>query len=293
MAITAALRQSWEKNWPGVRCALSGGMPSFVFSPRPGAELTGVPVFCYHLVNGGDFERDLIHLQRGGYTTSDADGLLDHLEGRRPAPPRTVVLSFDDGPVNFYRVAFPLLQKYDMKAVAFVAPRFHEQTGDACDARPCTWDEIARMHESGLVDVQSHTFSHRYVPRWPEPSPMLGASAAAIEALRGEPLSMEEDFRRARDELEHRLSKTVRHLAFPRYNGTDQAIAIGRRLGYRAFWWGAMPRRPINRPADPATHIVRISGEFLRRLPGENRRSFTGVVLHRYGLNVRRWMRRA
>ena len=31
------------------------------------------------------------------------------------------------------------------------------------------------MHESGLVDFQSHTYEHRYVPRWPEPIVLTGA----------------------------------------------------------------------------------------------------------------------
>lgn len=287
-----ALRSSWEKNWPELRCAAAGGMPAFVTSRRSIEDDTGVPVFCYHLVTHASFERDLSHLSQGGYVTLDADALLAHVRGERAAPRKAVVLSFDDGAVNLYRVVYPLLQRFSMKAVAFIAPRFHGNTNDATDARCCTWDELREMHASGVVDVQSHTYSHRYVPRWPEPAMLLGPDAERVEAMRGEPMDLAEDLSRAKQVIETRLDKHVRHLAFPRYNGSAAAIEVGRSLGYEAFWWGVLPHRPLNRPGDPATHIVRLSGEFVRRLPGPDRRPLTAILAERYGSSLRRVLTR-
>src|SRR5690606_9912496 len=116
-----------------------------------------VPVFCYHVIQGETFEHDLMHLRDGGYVTIDADQLLDHLCQRKAAPSRSVVLSFDDGARNLYEVAFPLLRRFGMKAVAFVAPRFHDEAQSMAtrEDRPCTWAEIEEMHASGLIDFQS------------------------------------------------------------------------------------------------------------------------------------------
>jgi hypothetical protein len=118
----SGLRSSWEKNWPEVHAVLTGSFPSFVFSGRPSDLGSVVPVFCYHLVDPEEFERDLEFLSFNGYLTIDADALLAHMLGSELAPSRSVVLTVDDGARNLFEVAFPLLKKYGAKVVAFIAP---------------------------------------------------------------------------------------------------------------------------------------------------------------------------
>ena len=298
--LASTLRESWEKNWPELRCALSGGLPRFVMSRSPEPPGLAVPVFCYHAVDPGPFEQDLDFLRTNGYTTITADALLDHMKRQDDAPESAVVLTFDDGPVNLYEVVYPLLERFDMCAFAFIAPCFHAEneaelvTGAFVgESRSCTWPEIRTMHESGRLDVQSHTFEHRYVPRWPEPAELIGAPDVVQRSRRREPLSLADDFSRSRTVLEEKLGKRVRHLAFPRCNGTEEAIAVGRRAGLEGFWWGTLPSRPANAPGDDPTRIVRVSGEFLRRLPGEGRTPLARILGARYGASVGRRLRRA
>jgi peptidoglycan/xylan/chitin deacetylase (PgdA/CDA1 family) len=297
---------TWRKNWPEVRCGLTGGLPGFIFAGSPRPCDPGVPVFCYHVVDHDTFREDLVFLTRNGYTTLTADQLLNHIQRRTAAPPGSVVLSFDDGPSNFYDTAFPLLREFNCKAVAFIVPALHRE-GNEPDDNPagglCTWPQILEMHGSGLIDFQPHTDSHRYVPRWPRPLPLAGVDPAIVERRRPKPAPLAEDLRRCKDELERRLNKTVRHLAFPQYNGTDQAIQTARDIGYHGFWWGVLPGRPLNRPAAPGTpdstdslsphgpngapgapadRIVRVSGEFVRRLPGHGRVSLGRLLRSRY-----------
>lgn len=280
------IRLKWRKNWPEIHCALRGGLPAFLFQKRPIEPHGRVFVFCYHVVDSQSFQRDLEFLRRNEYRTIDANDLLLHMTGEKHVPDRSIVITFDDGPQNFYRVAFPLLQQYRMNAVAFLATAFHEQRHrvpeTARESCPCTWSQIAEMHESGLIDFQSHTHQHRYVPRWPEPLPLTGSPAEVICRLRGEPQSLADDFRTAKQILESKLNKTVHHLAFPMYQGTNAALRIGSDCGYRTFWWGVLPRRPGNDPGDPPTKIVRLSGEFIRRLPGVERTSLRSILRRRY-----------
>jgi hypothetical protein len=121
-------RNIWQKNWPEVHAAVTGGLPQFVFQSHPQPLGSSVPVFCYHVVSLKRFQADLDFLAQNGYVTIDADTLLDHLTGRQQAPEGAVVLTFDDGPRNHYEVVLPLLKRYGMKGVAFIAPRFHEET---------------------------------------------------------------------------------------------------------------------------------------------------------------------
>jgi len=290
-----ALHEVWRKNWPELRCALSGGMPSFVLARNPQALTDEVPAFCYHVVEPDSFEADLCYLKENGYRTVDADAMLDHLEGRSVLQPRTVVLCIDDGAVNLYHVAFPLLRKYETKAIAFIAPCFHKAVSNHPaksyadnTQRPCTWNEIIEMHESGALDFQSHTYEHRHVAHWPKPAPLLGISAEWQQRSRSQGMSIEEDIRTAKQELEQHLNKVVQHLSFPQYNGTDEAIRLGQACGYRGFWWGVLPHHRDNFPQQSPTHIVRISGELVQRLPGVGRRSLAGILRARYGRSIHR-----
>ena len=284
------LRRIWEKNWPEIHCDLRGGLPSFLWSPNPPSPSDDVPVFCYHIPDAESFRADLEHLRRNGYQTLIPDQLLAHLNGTEPAPPKAVVLTFDDGSVEVYRTAFPLLKEYGFRAVAFIAPSFHDGAPEGTDqGRACTWDELAEMHASGVIDVQSHTLEHRLMRRWPEPAPICGVVNGPHIAPPTTLYSMREDFRLAKALIESRLGNRVRHLCFPCYDGTTEAIEAARSVGYESFWWGVLPRVPDNRPAENAAHhIVRVSDEFLRRLPGDGRVSLVPILRARYGHSFRR-----
>jgi peptidoglycan/xylan/chitin deacetylase (PgdA/CDA1 family) len=289
--IARRCRRTWEKNWPEVHCALRRGLPTFVLARRVSDHLDGIPVFCYHDVEADVLEADLAFLARNEYVTLTADRLCDHLEGVSEAPRRSVVLTVDDGMANLYEVIGPLLKRYAMHAVAFVASCFHTDTADPGPSRPCTWDELRELVASGHVEIQSHTHTHRYVPRWPQPAALSDFDPAMVETRRGPAQNLEEDLRQSKSTLEAQLGTTIRHLAFPCYNGTDEAIAIGRACGFRGFWWGVLPHRPDNRPGDSLTHIVRISAEFVRRLPGDGRAPLRSILQARYGSAAKWWTR--
>lgn len=285
------LRNSWNKNWPEIRCAATGSVPDFILARKPNPLHGSVPVFCYHDVTGPELEQDLRHLRENGYKTLSADTLLAFLNREsRPEQP-SVVLTFDDCSRSLFQVAYPLLARYECQAVAFAAPRFHDLAETARDRehRPCTWKELAALSDSGIVDIQSHSLEHRYVPRWPEPVPLCGADADMNEAVAKTPArSLADDLLLSKQTLEDKLGKPVRHLAFPRYDGTDAAIGVAKTLGFKTFWWGVLPGRPTNRPGDSPDRIARISGEFLRRLPGTRRVSLMNILGARYGRSLRR-----
>jgi hypothetical protein len=138
------------------------------------------------------------------------------------------------------------------------------------------------MHESGTIDFQSHTYEHRYLPRWPEPISLEGSAPEVVESLRGLALAIREDFRLSKEILEQKLNKPIRHLAFPRFTGTTEALHIGGECGYEGFWWGAMSHCPDNRPGQSLNYIVRLKPQFLRRLPGKGRMPLTEVLCEIY-----------
>lgn len=64
------------------------------------------------------FEQRLEALKRGGYNVLPLGEALARVQSR-DLPPRSVVLTFDDGGVDFYRKAFPLLNSYGFPATVY------------------------------------------------------------------------------------------------------------------------------------------------------------------------------
>jgi hypothetical protein len=125
--------------------------PEFLYRNK---RLSDIPVFCYHFISAAEFEAHLQHLQRNGYATLTADEFYQAKRDGTSDPIRSAVLTFDDGDEGFYEVVFPLLKKCGMKAVNFIIPGWVGKEGIL------TWEQIQEMHESGLVDFQSHSMHH-------------------------------------------------------------------------------------------------------------------------------------
>ena len=168
MGILTKTKSAFRKNCPDLKALLLGDYPRFVYS----SDITlpdesTIPVFCFHEVEATTFEQKLIYLQENGYDTIDSDEWLHSIVHGNDKTSKKVILTFDDGDVSLYRTVFPLLKKYQCKAVAFICPGLiPEDQSDPlldCGRKLCTWSEIREMHESGHVDFQSHSFRHDLV----------------------------------------------------------------------------------------------------------------------------------
>ncbi|VAX16562.1 hypothetical protein MNBD_NITROSPINAE01-1621, partial [hydrothermal vent metagenome] len=147
----------------------SGKYPRFVTKFGNGWKLPEIPVFSFHDVHPEKFEAQLKFLQDNGYETLNATEYGACSNGSGDSG-RKVLLTFDDGRDSLWTVAYPLLKKYKMKAVAFVlpgeikdaeAPRrtFDGSYGDIeNDDELCSWPEVEAMGD--VIDVQSHSDTH-------------------------------------------------------------------------------------------------------------------------------------
>ena len=120
-----------------------------------------VPVLMYHavgdeiwgysdlFVSDAGMEEQLQYLQDNGYEPiwfSD----LTHIEDYE----KPVILTFDDGYDDNYTVLYPLLEKYQTKATIFVI-------GNAMgNTHKMTQEQVYELAASGLVSIQSHTYTH-------------------------------------------------------------------------------------------------------------------------------------
>jgi peptidoglycan/xylan/chitin deacetylase (PgdA/CDA1 family) len=132
-----------------------------------------VPILMYHQVkNTGlgkdvispyEFEADLKYLSDMQYTTITMTELIDYVYNDTELPPNPIILTFDDGYLTTYKTVFPLLQKYNMKIVLSIVGKSVDDFSRVNDTNLChahiTWDQVKEMQESGLVEIQNHTYN--------------------------------------------------------------------------------------------------------------------------------------
>lgn len=122
------------------------------------------------------FERLLKYFNNTGTETLDLDEYF-HSTEKTSQKKKQVVITFDDGYADFWIYVFPLLQKYQKKATVFVSPGLvdlrsgvRKNMADVWNGTASmeeiqcwgylSWEEMRIMEQSGLVDIQSHTFTH-------------------------------------------------------------------------------------------------------------------------------------
>ncbi|MGW5282176.1 polysaccharide deacetylase family protein [Streptomyces collinus] len=106
----------------------------------------------HYVVDPAVFDRQLTALRTAGYRTLSTDEFVSYLLGG-PVPPRSVMLTFDDGTHGLWTYGDRILARHDMSAVSFLI------TGRVGLHRPyyLSWQEIARMARSGRWDFEDHT----------------------------------------------------------------------------------------------------------------------------------------
>ena len=200
-----------------------------------------VPILMYHaihvmdpseaanaglIVDPATFESHLKALKDAGYyplTPAEAYKVLpsDPLcyslnkaykvltENVLPENKKVVWLTFDDSLRDFYTNAFPLLQKYDMKATNNVITGFVQAGREDM----LTLDEIKEMKDKGM-SFEDHTVNH----------PDLSATAEDQQKI---------ELKDSKSYLDKELSQTTTTVAYPSGRYSDATLQIAESLGYK------------------------------------------------------------
>lgn len=191
---------------------------------------TQVPILMYHhlsedvtnseMVSPAQFEAQIRALSEAGYTGVSFDELQAYVLQGEPLPEKPVVITFDDGYRSNYTLAYPILQKYNMKAAIFAIGvsfgKDHYKDTDYAITPHFGAAEAAEMAASGLVSIQSHTYDmHQWLPYETGSAvrenilPLPGESEEAYVQ------TLTEDFTRSRAQLESATGQPVDVLAYP------------------------------------------------------------------------------
>jgi polysaccharide deacetylase len=134
----------------------TGCYPPFLFGGAVGEML---PVFHFHDETREWLEPRLQYLVDNGYRTVTCDEIERLVVNGASPGPNAVALTFDDAWASAWRVATPLLKKFQLKAILFAIPgRIQDD-----DEPFVSWAELREMQASGVWDIQSHTRSHAMI----------------------------------------------------------------------------------------------------------------------------------
>jgi len=101
------------------------------------------------------FASHLRALREAGYESITLRKLFDHLMSGTPLPQKPIVITLDDGYVDNYLNAFPLLQEQGFSANFFVITDFvNEERSEYM-----SWDQLREMAAAGM-EIGCHSRNH-------------------------------------------------------------------------------------------------------------------------------------
>jgi peptidoglycan/xylan/chitin deacetylase (PgdA/CDA1 family) len=264
------------------------------FSSHIGLTLPGVPIFNYHglaesapqetsldarpyWLSPTGFRSQLAHIREVGFEVVLMDGLKDRSMG--PASKlRAVVLTFDDGLVSDYEIAFPLLVEFGQRAVFFL--------NTATIGKPgyLEWSNIAEMQRNGM-SFQSHSHRHMDLTVLPD-------------------LTLDAELTESKERLEDRLGSRVDFLAAPHGVLDRRVVHRALEVGYRGVCstrcWPARPgsailtRITLRRDVQIGEFHGFLTGElwpYARRLSHGLLHKPLAIASHLWGVLRHRWLK--
>jgi peptidoglycan/xylan/chitin deacetylase (PgdA/CDA1 family) len=149
-------------------------LKSFLYSARralvPWRNRHRALVLCYHSVRPDvtdpfsispeTFERHCEMIRADGFTVVPLSALEDML--KEGIPPRTLAITLDDGRLDNYTFAFPILQRFGYPATIFsitdvIGKEIETSSGNVPALNA---EQMREMQSSGLVDFEPHTARH-------------------------------------------------------------------------------------------------------------------------------------
>ncbi len=206
-----------------------------------------IPVLMYHhigeeindvTVSPATFESHMQALLKAGYTTVSMKEINDYVMGNGELPEKPLLITFDDGYESNYTIAYPILQKYGMKAAVFVigssvGKSTYKDTENAIIPH-FSYEEMKIMAESGLVEIGSHTYDLHQAQAYE-----TGIARQDMSPLEGEGEEdylrlIKEDVSRSLADIEKATGEAYfPALAYPRGVWNDRAAAVLADLGVK------------------------------------------------------------
>ncbi len=173
----------------------------------------------YLSVSVEEFEAQTKYLKEHGYQSLPVHSLAQTINPSGQLPAKSVIITFDDGYLDTYLYAFPILQKYGLTATVFAVSDCLGRANDWDRGRSRRFplmrsDQLREMSDGGIY-VGSHSVSHRS---------LVGMSRHEIK----------KEMDKSKEALQDLLGRPVLSFAFPYGLSTRTYRIMAREAGYMA-----------------------------------------------------------
>ena len=216
---------------------------SFVFANSE--EYIKVPIIMYHsilkdparsnkyTITPAVLEEDLKYIKENCYETITISDLTSYVYDDTPLPPKPIILTFDDGHYNNYGYLYPLLEKYDMKAVISIVGSYTDKFSETNEANLnysyLRWKDINELISSGRVEFQNHTYNLH-----DNTHGRIGAKKKKGESDDEYKKILEEDINKLQNEFKENTGYVPTCFTYPFGGISNSSLDIIKELGFKA-----------------------------------------------------------
>lgn len=204
-----------------------------------------VPIIMYHsilkdpsrsnkyTVTPAVLEEDLKYIKDKGYTTVTIADLISYVYDDSPLPEKPIVLTFDDGHYNNYGYLFPLLEKYDMKAVISIVGSYTDKFTETDEANLnysyLRWKDIKELMDTGRIEFQNHTYNlHSNTGKRIGTKKIKGETDEHYKSI------LKDDILKLQQEFEGNTNYTPKCFTYPFGGISNASLDIIKELGFKA-----------------------------------------------------------
>jgi peptidoglycan/xylan/chitin deacetylase (PgdA/CDA1 family) len=162
------------------------------------------------------FAEQMAYLNKFGYTTLDLNDYIAIRDNKLNLPRKPVIITFDDGYLSTYTMAFPEIKKHGLKATIFVPlipDEYSHRTIEGVDSF-LTQTQILEMAEH-KISIQSHTLTH-----------------CVLSTLNDEEALYE--LTESRRQISNLTGRPTEHIAIPRAGYSQRVRKLVKKAGYKS-----------------------------------------------------------
>src|SRR5437588_3729360 len=206
-----------------------------------------VLIFCYHRlvdkirypgteITPAAFEAEMKELKDRGITVISMQDLLAWKKGEKNIPPRSAVVTFDDGWKSQYEVAWPIMKKYGYPFTMFIYTE-GVRGGSLGGGEAITWEQLADMRDNG-VDIEAHSATHQDLREGHTITLVAPGAKKARKKLTGPEYEqwLQNEVVGCKQLLEQRLAIKVNCFAVPFGTYNEHVKEVARNAGYEAMF---------------------------------------------------------
>jgi len=177
-------------------------------------------ILLYHNIDSSskhNFEKQMQFIKEHMQTIS-LNELIDCLVKKKLFPPKSIVITLDDGYENFYHYAYPILKKYQFPATIFLVTGYIDTAKNFWwdNSSILSWSQIKEMAKNN-IDFGSHSINHYNLTTLSDKD-------------------IEKELKSSKEKIEQELNKPVRGFCYPfgkkeHYNQKIKELVI--KAGYQ------------------------------------------------------------